>query len=106
MAAYERTHSAEISKGAGLLGTKSGAFYLARDVQASDTQRLTQNAPDTRKGYPVFVRSCLPFRIVLSQNFRSIKNVPEPFSERIRFGYELYGGDSGTRTRKSEDGGF
>lgn len=25
-AAYERTHSAEISKGAGLLGTKSGAL--------------------------------------------------------------------------------
>lgn len=50
MAAYERTHSAEISKGAGLLGTKSGAFYLARDVQASDTQRLTQNAPNSAEG--------------------------------------------------------
>ena len=86
MAAYERTYTLRRDfKGAMLLGTKSGAFYLARDVQASDTQRLTQNAPDTRKGYPVFVRSCLPFRIVLSQNFRSKKRTRTFFGKnRVR----------------------
>ena len=47
--------------------------------------------------------SCLclfPFT-ALSGSFRKIstkQKIPEPFSQRIRFGYERYGGELGTRT--------
>ena len=50
MAAYERTHSAEISKGAGLLGTKSGALLpeMYRLPMRSDWPETPQIA---RKAY-------------------------------------------------------
>ena len=87
--------------GTDLCADRSKYRGLRRFVRSNRPQNIlvTQKAGCHRDGgiLPLFVPV---YRSAYSRHREHLvkQKVPEPFSQRIGFGYELYGGELGTRT--------